>query len=224
MYCKACCKAFFFLFTYIFIFVRLKVMIGGIKMEKNNKGLIILVVILIIMVLSLGGYIVYDKLIDNNKNDVVDKTDDKVDNNEDDNKVVQDTKEESILGDYFGTKIINIDQTHITTEVSMRLIDENNAMLKVSIPEVDVSTYLGTYTKMEDGTLNFSFNKIIWNSGEVTALTPVKNISLKENNKEYTYEMKNSLTSSSDTVLLSKTTSSEVKKDLDDAYQTLNNN
>lgn len=193
-------------------------------MEKNNKGLIILVVILIIMVLSLGGYIVYDKLIDNNKNDVVDKTDDKVDNNEDDNKVVQDTKEESILGDYFGTKIINIDQTHITTEVSMRLIDENNAMLKVSIPEVDVSTYLGTYTKMEDGTLNFSFNKIIWNSGEVTALTPVKNISLKENNKEYTYELKNSLTSSSDTVLLSKTTSSEVKKDLDNAYQTLNNN
>jgi len=185
-------------------------------MEKNNKGLIILVVILIIMVLSLGGYIVYDKFIDNNKNNAIDKTDD--------NKVVQDTKEESILGDYVGTKLINIDGTNITTEVSMRLIDENNAMLKVSIPEVDVSTYLGTYNKMEDGTLNFSFNKIIWNSGEVTALTPVKNISLKENNKEYTYELKNSLTSSSDTVLLSKTTSSEVKKDLDNAYQTLNNN
>jgi len=197
-------------------------------MGKNNKGLIILVVILIIMVLSLGGYIVYDKFIDNNKNNVVDKTNDKVDNsevdNEDDNKIVQDTKEESILGDYVGTKLINIDGTNITTEVSMRLIDENNAMLKVSIPEVDVSTYLGTYNKMEDGTLNFSFNKIIWNSGEVTALTPVKNISLKENNKEYTYELKNSLTSSSDTVLLSKTTSSEVKKDLDNAYQTLNNN
>lgn len=197
-------------------------------MGKNNKGLIILVVILIIMVLSLGGYIVYDKFIDSNKNNVVDKTDDKVDNsevdNEDDNKIVQDTKEESILGDYVGTKLINIDGTNITTEVSMRLIDENNAMLKVSIPEVDVSTYLGTYTKMEDGTLNFSFNKIIWNSGEVTVLTPVKNISLKENNKEYTYELKNSLTSSSDTVLLSKTTSSEVKKDLDNAYQTLNNN
>ena len=197
-------------------------------MEKNNKGLIILVVILIIMVLSLGGYIIYDKFIDNNKNNVVDKADDKVDNseagNEDDNKVVQDTKEESILGDYVGTKLINIDGTNIITEVSMRLIDENNAMLKVSIPEVDVSTYLGTYTKTEDGTLNFSFNKIIWNSGEVTALTPVKNISLKENNKEYTYELKNSLTSSSDTVLLSKTTSSEVKKDLDNAYQTLNNN
>ena len=196
--------------------------------RKNNKGLIILVVILIIMVLSLGGYIIYDKFIDNNKNNVVDKTDDKVDNseagNEDDNKVVQDTKEESILGDYVGTKLINIDGTNITTEVSMRLIDENNAMLKVSIPEVDVSTYLGTYTKTEDGTLNFSFNKIIWNSGEVTALTPVKNISLKENNKEYTYELKNSLTSSSDTVLLSKTTSSEVKKNLDNAYQTLNNN
>ncbi len=115
-------------------------------MEKNNKGLIILVVILIIMVLSLGGYIIYDKFIDNNKNNVVDKTNDKVDNsevdNEDDNKVVQDTKKESILGDYVETKLINIDGTNITTEVSMRLIDENNAMLKVSIPEVDVSTYL----------------------------------------------------------------------------------
>ena len=87
--------------------------------RKNNKGLIILVVILIIMVLSLGGYIIYDEFIDNNKNNVVDKTDD--------NKVVQDTKEESILGDYVGTKLINIDGTNITTEVSMRLIDENNA-------------------------------------------------------------------------------------------------
>ena len=77
---------------------------------------------------------------------------------------------------------------------------------------------------MEDGTLSFSFDKIIWNSGEVSDLTPVKNISLKENNKEYNYEMKNSLTSSSDTVLLSKTTSSEVKKDLDNSYQILNNN
>ena len=188
--------------------------------RKNNKGLIILVAILIIMVLSLGGYIVYYKFIDNNKNDVVDKTYDK----EDDNKVVQDTKEESILGDYVGTKLINIDGTNITTEVSMRLIDENNAMLKVFIPEVDISTYFGTYTKMEDGTLSFSFDKIIWNSGEVSDLTPVKNISLKENNKEYNYEMKNSLTSSSDTVLLSKTTSSEVKKDLDNSYQILNNN
>lgn len=47
---------------------------------------------------------------------------------------------------------------------------------------------------------------------------------MEKNNKEYTYELKNSLTSSSDTVLLSKTTSSEVKKDLDNAYQTLNNN
>ena len=47
---------------------------------------------------------------------------------------------------------------------------------------------------------------------------------MQENNKEYTYELKNSLTSSSDTVLLSKATSSEVKNDLDNAYQTLNNN
>ena len=31
--------------------------------NKNNKGLIVLIVVLIIMVLGLGGYIVYDKLM-----------------------------------------------------------------------------------------------------------------------------------------------------------------
>ena len=31
--------------------------------NKNNKGLIVLIVVLIIMVLGLGGYIVYDKVI-----------------------------------------------------------------------------------------------------------------------------------------------------------------
>ena len=35
--------------------------------NKNNKGLIVLIVILIIMVLGLGSYIVYDKVIANDK-------------------------------------------------------------------------------------------------------------------------------------------------------------
>ena len=34
--------------------------------NKNNKGLIVLIVVLIIMVLGLGGYIVYDKLLTSN--------------------------------------------------------------------------------------------------------------------------------------------------------------
>lgn len=51
-------------------------------MEKKNTGLIILVVILSLLVLGLGGFIVYDKVINNN-NDV--KTEEK-DNNSDNNK------------------------------------------------------------------------------------------------------------------------------------------
>lgn len=35
--------------------------------KKSSKGLIILIIILIICVLGLGGYIVYDKVFDNNK-------------------------------------------------------------------------------------------------------------------------------------------------------------
>jgi hypothetical protein len=35
--------------------------------QKSNKGLIVLVIILLIIILVLGGYIVYDKVISNNK-------------------------------------------------------------------------------------------------------------------------------------------------------------
>ena len=151
-------------------------------MEKNNKGLIILVVILIIMVLSLGGYIVYDKLIDNNKNDVVDKTDDKVDNNEDDNKVVQDTKEESILGDYFGTKIINIDQTHITTEVSMRLIDEN--LLLSETIKIIVNKDLDIITKGEINKI-FDNDTIILIIESYCMMNNIKIQESEEDNEEF---------------------------------------
>lgn len=41
-------------------------------MEKKNNGLVVLVIILVILVLCLGGYIVYDKLLDKDNN-VIDK-------------------------------------------------------------------------------------------------------------------------------------------------------
>ncbi len=48
-------------------------------MEKKNKGLIVLVIILTVLVLCLGGYIVYDKLLgtdnNDNANDVTDSSD-----------------------------------------------------------------------------------------------------------------------------------------------------
>lgn len=41
-------------------------------MKKKNNGLVVLVIILVILVLCLGGYIVYDKLLDKDNN-VIDK-------------------------------------------------------------------------------------------------------------------------------------------------------
>ena len=38
-------------------------------MEKKNTGLIVLVVVLSLLVVGLGGYIVYDKMLDKNIND-----------------------------------------------------------------------------------------------------------------------------------------------------------
>lgn len=47
-------------------------------MNKVNKGLIVIIVLLTILLLSLGGYIIYDKVLreDNNVNDLDDNMDD----------------------------------------------------------------------------------------------------------------------------------------------------
>lgn len=45
-------------------------------MEKQNKGLIIIIIVLIICVVGLSGYILYDKIINVDNNEIKDKTDD----------------------------------------------------------------------------------------------------------------------------------------------------
>ena len=42
-------------------------------MEKKNTGLIVLVVVLSLLVVGLGGYIVYDKMLDKSVNDTDNK-------------------------------------------------------------------------------------------------------------------------------------------------------
>lgn len=52
-------------------------------MEKKNTGLIVLVVVLCLLVAGLGGYIVYDKMLDKSVNDTnnKDKNDNIIDKN-----------------------------------------------------------------------------------------------------------------------------------------------
>lgn len=57
-------------------------------MEKDNKGLIVLVVILSLLVVGLGGYIIYDKVIDvEDKKEILNnnKEDNNVEGNEEEN-------------------------------------------------------------------------------------------------------------------------------------------
>lgn len=80
------------------------------KENKSNKGLIVLVIILFILVLGLGTYIVYDKVI--NKDEVVSKTDSN-DKKETKKGIIKDESKEIVYSDneyqYKKIPIINID-------------------------------------------------------------------------------------------------------------------
>ena len=58
-------------------------------MEKKNTGLIVLVIILSLLVVGLGGFIVYDKVLSNNEvenndnNEINNDENNQVDNNDD---------------------------------------------------------------------------------------------------------------------------------------------
>ena len=80
------------------------------KENKTNKGLVVLVIILFILVLGLGTYIVYDKVI--NKDEVVSKTDSN-DKKETKKGIIKDESKEIVYSDneyqYKKIPIINID-------------------------------------------------------------------------------------------------------------------
>lgn len=80
------------------------------KENKSNKGLVVLVIILFILVLGLGTYIVYDKVI--NKDEVVSKTDSN-DKKETKKGIIKDESKEIVYSDneyqYKKIPIINID-------------------------------------------------------------------------------------------------------------------
>ena len=51
-------------------------------MEKSNKGLFVIIILLIVVVLGLGGYIIYDKVLINEEKQDDLKQDEAVENNE----------------------------------------------------------------------------------------------------------------------------------------------
>ena len=70
--------------------------------EKNNSGLIALVIVLFLLVLGLGGYIVYDKVLSNKETPVIDTTNDNV-GDIDNNYAI------------YGEKISSLEEINLTT-------------------------------------------------------------------------------------------------------------
>ena len=80
-------------------------------MEKKNTGLIVLVIVLCLLVVGLGGYIVYDKMLDKNINDSDNKG--KNDNIIDKNGKNEVAKiNETIVVDINNDKTYNKDKTY----------------------------------------------------------------------------------------------------------------
>ena len=192
-------------------------------MKKSKSFILVLLVIFIIISLGLASYILYDKYISQKENNkevkvTTDKKDDKNINKD------KDTDTKSIQEYYVGSKNIVIDETHINTTVEMALFDNNNAILFVDLPEVDSSVYKGSYSMSSDGNISLTFDKKIWNSGDLTDLSPIRNISIKKDDISYIYNLGNDIDLTNEDIYLNKTTDNSVKDSLDNLYSQFENN
>ena len=115
------------------------------SMEKKNTGLIVLVVILSLLVVGLGGYIVYDK--------VLSKEDSNINNDKCDISEKYDFV--SMSGYYF--------KNENDSNPSYGLYLLKNGMFKIRYTNMSTYGYIGNYTIMGDTlTLNYWFK---YNSG-----------------------------------------------------------
>ena len=142
-------------------------------MERTNKGLVATVVVLVILVLGLGGYIVYDKMVveekdtsseKENKNEKVDEKEnqnEKVDENQnstikykDSTGIDYDKLEEELKGKVHSNQDTNAylstceDFKAKNQKISVNSISEVIKKLKtaVSVEEVPTSTFCPEYT------------------------------------------------------------------------------
>ena len=119
-------------------------------MEKKNTGLIVLVVVLSLLVVGLGGYIVYDKILNNGVSD-----NENADNIKDDDSH---TYNFSVMEGYYFKQ-----ENDTNGESSYGLYLLANGMFKIRYAGMAPYGYIGNYTIMGDTlTLNYWFK---YNSG-----------------------------------------------------------
>lgn len=193
------------------------------KKEKKSGWLVVLLIFFIIISLGLASYIVYDKY--NTKKD--DSKDIKTITNKKDNEnninESKDTNTKSVQGYYVGSKNISINEENVSATVKIALFDDNNAVISVEIPEVDSNVYKGKYLISSDDSVTLTLDKQIWNSGELTDLSPIKTISIKKNDASYIYNLGNDNNLPDEDIYLNKTSDRDIKEKLDDLYKQFNN-
>ena len=173
-------------------------------MEKKNTGLVVLVIILSLLVLGLGGYIVYDKLLSENNEEIP--------KDENNNKIVEDNVENEMQQNTsFNSNWINyLLSTHILEAKISRLrsvdlgddYDLNKTVtismndLKNILTDLEDNKLIKTYSNGRGGpdkdhlTIKYEYNEkiykfeIFYGSISVTSLDEeLKNI-LNDNNYE----------------------------------------
>ena len=137
-------------------------------MEKKNTGLIVLVVVLSLLVVGLGGYIVYDKILNNGISD-----NGNADNIKDDDSH---TYNFSIMEGYYFKQ-----ENDTNGESSYGLYLLANGMFKIRYAGMAPYGYIGNYTIENDIlTLNYWFK---FNSGTGWSLTnDVRKVKIKSLN------------------------------------------
>lgn len=114
---------------------------------RKNTGLIVLVIILSIFVILLGGYIVYDKVLD------VDS--DVIDNGNNDYNVFETYDFNSLEGYYFET----VNNAGLGGGLSFSLYLLKDGIFKLGLPDFVPHGYIGNYTINGDVlTLNYWFS------------------------------------------------------------------
>ena len=113
-------------------------------MEKKNNGLIVLVIILSLLVVGLGGFIVYDKVLSTDNEKLEDTNVDNIgDNNENEEENSQTNQEvnnnsnsqDNSGNEYINNKGIQVDYSKLTdmgTGINIKSLDGFNYQLSIS--------------------------------------------------------------------------------------------
>ena len=123
--------------------------------KKKNKGFIIVIVILTILVIALGSYIIYDKVISNK----TDTTEENLNNNDEDENKLENITEDDIknfsnqiddyntyLTDYYPINDINNLNSDIILEFASKMVEKKDYNTSFTKKEMDniINKYFGS--------------------------------------------------------------------------------